>query len=128
MNQVLIAPRKYVQGRNTLAEIGSYVKALGKRPLVLWDARVKKIVGKTVLDSFAKVKVKAVDVAFAGDSTKAEVRDEAQRRPNQQNTHHSHERCGSRQSQHRGRGMHCGVFILRRTIRCWSSTTHSNCL
>jgi len=73
MNKVLIAPRKYVQGRGTLAEIGSYMKALGKHPLIVWDARVKEIVGATVLASLAEAELKITEVAFAGDSTKAEA-------------------------------------------------------
>ena len=73
MRNVLIAPRKYVQGRGALAEIGAYIKALGARPLVLWDARVKDVVGKTVLASFAEAGLKVTDVAFSGDSTKPEA-------------------------------------------------------
>ena len=37
----LIAPRKYVQGRGVLAEIGTYLAMLGRRPLLLWDETVK---------------------------------------------------------------------------------------
>ena len=72
MNQVLIAPRKYVQGRNVLGEIGTYIKALGGHAMVLWDKRVKEIVGPTVLASLSEAEVKVTEVAFAGDSTKGE--------------------------------------------------------
>ena len=73
MKAVLIAPRKYVQGRGAIAQIGEYVKAIASRPLVLWDERVKGIVGETVLASLAEAGLEAVDVAFGGDSTKPEA-------------------------------------------------------
>jgi glycerol dehydrogenase len=84
MKSVLIAPHKYVQGPNVLAEIGTYLALLGKRPMVLWDETVKGIVGETVLASVAEAGLEAVDVAFQGECTKAEaarvagiIRDEA---------------------------------------------------
>jgi len=73
MNAVLIAPRKYIQGSNVLGEIGTHLAALGKKPLVLWDSRVKGLVGETVLASLKDAGLEVVDVDFAGDSTKAEV-------------------------------------------------------
>jgi glycerol dehydrogenase len=73
MRAVLIAPRRYVQGRNVLQEIGALISVLGKTPLVLWDARVKGLVGQRVLASLKASGLAAVDVAFAGDSTKAEA-------------------------------------------------------
>ena len=73
MNKVLIAPRKYVQGEGVLKEIGSYLAALGAKPMLLWDARVKDIVGETVLASIAEAGLEAVDVDFGGDSTKPEA-------------------------------------------------------
>ena len=47
MKKVLIAPRKYVQGRGVLGELGEYLKLLGDRPLVIWDGAVKEVVGAT---------------------------------------------------------------------------------
>lgn len=73
MNAVLIAPRKYVQGVGALREIGSYIKAIAAKPLVLWDDCVKGIVGETVLGSLAEAGLKPIEVAFQGDSTKAEA-------------------------------------------------------
>ena len=73
MKTVLIAPRKYVQGRGILAETGTYVAMLGKKPLVLWDGCVKKIVGETMLKSLADAGLEVVDVDFQGESNKAEV-------------------------------------------------------
>jgi len=73
MIAVMIAPRRYVQGRGVLADAGTYLKAIGRRPLVLWDAGVKGIVGERVLASLAAEGLEVVDVAFGGDSTHAEV-------------------------------------------------------
>jgi glycerol dehydrogenase len=73
MKAVLIAPRKYVQGRGVLAEAGGYVRLLGKKPLVLWDACVKQLVGATLLTSLKEAGLEAVEVLFAGESSKAEV-------------------------------------------------------
>ena len=73
MKSILIAPRKYVQGRGVIKEIGGYLRLLGKKPLVLWDARVKGIVGERVLASLREAGLAAVDVDFRGDSTRAEV-------------------------------------------------------
>jgi len=73
MKKVLIAPRKYVQGEGVLSQIGQYVSILGKKPVVLWDSRVKGIVGDTVLASFKEVGTAVVDVDFQGESTKAEA-------------------------------------------------------
>ena len=73
MAAILIAPRKYVQGRNVLREAGQYIGKLGKKPLLLWDARVKGIVGERVLASLKAAGLEAVDVDFRGDSTKSEA-------------------------------------------------------
>ena len=73
MKSVFIAPRKYVQGRNLLGEAGAYIAKVGQKPLVLWDARVKSILGQRLLASLQEAKLEVVDVEFKGDSTKAEV-------------------------------------------------------
>jgi len=74
MHKVLIAPRKYVQGRNVLQDAGGLIGALGKKVMVLWDANVKDIVGETLLASLGEAKLEVVDVDFQGDSTKAEAK------------------------------------------------------
>ena len=73
MHFTFIAPRKYMQGRNLLREAGVHISKVGKRPLVLWDARVKGLLGERVLASLKDAALEAVDVEFRGDSTKAEV-------------------------------------------------------
>ncbi|MHC4744950.1 MAG: iron-containing alcohol dehydrogenase, partial [Planctomycetota bacterium] len=73
MHNVLIAPRKYVQGRGALADAGKYFKILGKKPLLLWDATVKSIVGEALLGSLENAGIEPIDVDFKGDCTRKEV-------------------------------------------------------
>ena len=73
MNFTFIAPRKYLQGRNVLREAGAHLSKVGKKPLVLWDPRVKSAVGERVLASLKAAELEAVEVEFRGDSTKAEA-------------------------------------------------------
>jgi glycerol dehydrogenase len=73
MNNVLMTPRKYVQGPGALKELGSYISILGKKPLLLWDKTVKGLVGQTVIDSLKAAKLEFVDVDFQGDCTRSEV-------------------------------------------------------
>jgi glycerol dehydrogenase len=72
MKMVLIAPRKYVQGRGVMAEIGSYLAMLGKRPILLWDSMVKGLLGETVLKSVREAGLEVIDVPFGGEATKEE--------------------------------------------------------
>lgn len=72
MKFVFIAPRKYIQGRGVLGEIGTYLKLLGRRPLVLWDAPVKSIAGELVLGSIREAGLEPIDVAFQGEATGGE--------------------------------------------------------
>ena len=65
------APRKYMQGRNLLREAGAHISKVGNRPLVLWDARVKGLLGERVLASLKAAALETVDVEFHGDSTRA---------------------------------------------------------
>jgi len=73
MKTILIAPRKYVQGRGVLKEAGTYVGILGKKAMVLWDSVVKGIVGDTLLASLGRAGVEVVDVDFQGESSHEEV-------------------------------------------------------
>ena len=73
MNQVFIAPGKYVQGKGVLGQAGELMAPLGKRVMTLWDKQVKGIVGETLLDSLKSADIEVIDVEFAGDSTKAEA-------------------------------------------------------
>jgi len=73
MKTVLISPNKYVQGRGVLKELGSYVRLLGQRPIILWSPRVKRIIGPSVRASLKEAGFTPSDVEFQGESTKAEA-------------------------------------------------------
>ena len=62
-----------MQGRNLLHEAGAHIGKVGKRPLVLWDARVKGLLGERVLASLKAAALETMDVEFRGDSTRAEA-------------------------------------------------------
>lgn len=72
MKTVLIAPRKYVQGRGVLSELGAYTRMLGERPLVLWGPHVAQIVGAAVHASLRDAGLSSVDVVFGGEATAGE--------------------------------------------------------
>jgi len=72
MKSVLIAPRRYVQGRGVLRELGDFLTPLGKRPLVLWDATVRDIVGRTVRESLVAAGLTLVEADFQGEATRQE--------------------------------------------------------
>jgi glycerol dehydrogenase len=73
MKMVFIAPRKYVQGRGVLAEMGTYLAQLGQKPLLLWDDTVKQVVGEQILASVREAALVPVDVQFEGEATKEEA-------------------------------------------------------
>jgi len=67
MPNVLIAPRRYIQGRNLIPHIGSYLRPIGQKPLFLWDHRVRTIIAPLVQhETF-------LDVEFRGQCTKTEA-------------------------------------------------------
>jgi glycerol dehydrogenase len=72
MKNVLIAPRKYVQGRNVLNELGDYLKILGGKPLLLWDPVVKGLVSQPVLASLRQAGLESMEVEFQGEATAGE--------------------------------------------------------
>jgi glycerol dehydrogenase len=72
VKSVLIAPHKYIQGRGILKELGNYLQALGRRPLLLWDECVKGIVGKTVLESICQAGLEPGEAMFKGEATREE--------------------------------------------------------
>jgi len=73
MKSVFISPRKYVQGRGVLKELGTYVALLGKRPMVLWDECVQALVGNTVRESLKQAGLQGIEVSFSGESTREEA-------------------------------------------------------
>ncbi len=73
MNLTFLAPRMYVQGRNVLAEAGVHLAKVGKKPLLLWDARVRGLLSGRMLPSIQAAGLAPADVEFRGDSTKPEA-------------------------------------------------------
>jgi len=70
---VLIAPRKYVQGRNVIQRIGEFLTPITKHPIILWDAQVKGIVGESVIAGLQAASIEFTEINFTGDSTKPEA-------------------------------------------------------
>ena len=73
MKNVLICPRKYVQGRGVLKEVGEYLAALGTKPLILWDETVKGVVSDTMSSSIKEAGLEMIEVMFGGECTEAEA-------------------------------------------------------
>jgi glycerol dehydrogenase len=71
--QALIAPKKYVQGRDLLSSIGEYVAELGKDALVVADETVWQLVGEQAERSFAEAGVRLIEETFGGECSKREI-------------------------------------------------------
>jgi glycerol dehydrogenase len=73
MKKALLLPRKYIQGRGVISELGGYAAMLGKKAVITWGKRTKAAVGESVLDSMKRAGVEYIDVHFNGECTKAEA-------------------------------------------------------
>ena len=73
MDKIIISPGKYVQGYDLLANISEYVKALGKRPLVIADSFVSGLVGNVVQQSFRKNGEEVILEQFNGECSRPEI-------------------------------------------------------
>jgi glycerol dehydrogenase len=73
MKKAILLPRKYIQGRGLITEIGNYATMLGKKTVVLWGSTTKKTVGEAVLASLKAAGVEYTDVHFNGECTKEEA-------------------------------------------------------
>jgi glycerol dehydrogenase len=74
MKKAIVLPRKFIQGRGVINEVGDYAAMLGAKAVVLWGARTKAAVGQAVVASLAAAEVTMIDVPFNGETTKAEAR------------------------------------------------------
>ena len=70
--RVFASPSRYVQGRDAMAELGSLVAGLAKKPLVLTDDVVRDLTGQTLERSFERAQVPLTFERFGGIPTKAE--------------------------------------------------------
>ena len=73
MKKAILLPRKFVQGRGVINEIGGYAAMLGKKAVVLWGERAKAAVSAQVTASMAAAGVEFVETKFCGETTKAEA-------------------------------------------------------
>ncbi|MCP3920233.1 MAG: glycerol dehydrogenase [bacterium] len=73
MKKVLIAPRKYVQGRGVLNELGDWAQRLGSKPVVLWTAGRRRALGDLVEGSLKRSGLELHEVEFRGESSRAEA-------------------------------------------------------
>lgn len=73
MAKILISPSKYVQGPGELGKLGGYVKAYGKKALILISRGGYKREGKMVEDSFLDTGCEVVFDYFNGECSKTEI-------------------------------------------------------
>ncbi|RRJ85614.1 glycerol dehydrogenase [Gulosibacter macacae] len=82
-NRVLIAPSRYVQGKNALTDLGNELHRIGKSPLLVADDVVWGIVESTVAESLRAANLEVARVGFntyttpeAVDELVAKIRDD----------------------------------------------------
>ncbi|MES0867801.1 glycerol dehydrogenase [Pseudovibrio sp. SCP19] len=73
MDQIIISPSKYVQGEDTIAKIGDYIKPLGQKAAILADSFVTGLVGDTVKKSCADAGIEQRMEEFGGECSRAEI-------------------------------------------------------
>jgi glycerol dehydrogenase len=73
MYAALIGPAKYVQGRGALAEIGTLLRPLGERALILADKNVWDLLQPTVGPAFARAHVPTTTALFGGECSSQEI-------------------------------------------------------
>jgi glycerol dehydrogenase len=66
---VLLSPSRYVQGKNALAELGTYITKIGKNPVIVADDVVWGLVEETVSTSFAGEDLPVKRVGFGRFAT-----------------------------------------------------------
>ena len=70
---VLLSPSRYVQGKNALAELGTHIARIGKKPLVVSDDIVWGLVEETVTASFKENSLESARVGFGKYATAKSV-------------------------------------------------------
>jgi glycerol dehydrogenase len=71
--QVLIGPRKYVQGRGVMTGLGKYVAELGHDALVIADESVWGLAGSAIELSFKDEEVRLIREVFGGECSHREI-------------------------------------------------------
>lgn len=72
MDRILIAPGKYVQGRDTLRKLGEYVSELGDTPLVIVDKTVLELFGDRIRE-FLGESLNPIIEPFGGECSRPEI-------------------------------------------------------
>jgi glycerol dehydrogenase len=72
-SRILIAPGKYVQGRNAIYELGNEITQLGDRVLVVGGKTGLSVTREGRDKSFAEIGIFQVEETFSGECTYAEV-------------------------------------------------------
>lgn len=70
---IFTSPSKYIQGKGELQQIGSYVKTVGTKPLILSDEVVWDITGETITKSFKDTGLDYTYVEFNGEASLTEI-------------------------------------------------------
>ncbi|MDR0782679.1 MAG: glycerol dehydrogenase [Propionibacteriaceae bacterium] len=73
MKKAILLPRKFIQGRGVAAEVGGLAASFGTKAVVLWGQKARAAVNEAVLSSLAAAGVEVVELAFCGETTKAEA-------------------------------------------------------
>ncbi len=70
MKYAMIAPRKYIQGKGVLNELGYYTGLLGKKALVVWGKRTRAATEAIALPSLKAAGIEYREEPFPGECTR----------------------------------------------------------
>lgn len=72
-NIIFVSPNKYIQGKGALNDIGSHVKNMAKKPLIISDKIVWDITGRAIQKSLNDEKISFHFVEFNGEASMNEI-------------------------------------------------------
>src|SRR5699024_12255443 len=70
--RIFTSPAKYIQGKNSINNIGAYVKEIGNKAAVIADDIVWEIAGHQVVDSLKKKIIDSKESLYNGESSEEE--------------------------------------------------------
>src|SRR5699024_4922480 len=70
--RIFTSPAKYIQGKNSINNIGAYVKEIVNKAEVIADDIVWDIAGHQVVDSLKKNNIDTKEILFNGESSEEE--------------------------------------------------------
>ncbi|AIF42908.1 glycerol dehydrogenase [Virgibacillus sp. SK37] len=71
--RIFTSPAKYIQGKNTIKNIGSYLKEIGSQAAVIADDIVWDIAGHQVVDALKEKNIESREILFNGESSEEEI-------------------------------------------------------